>query len=87
MERSLRHGIDTPLYLRNICELYRVLGRLDDALVTAQRDRVVASYTVLASTGALSPQVLGLKIEVYDPVTHYQQVRDAWGGVRTPDGR
>jgi outer membrane protein len=57
------------------------------ALVTAQRDRVVASYTVLAATGALSPQILGLKIEVYDPVVHYQQVRDAWGGVRTPDGR
>jgi outer membrane protein len=57
------------------------------ALVTAQRDRVVASYTVLAATGALSPQILGLKIEVYDPVVHYQQVRDAWGGVRAPDGR
>jgi outer membrane protein len=57
------------------------------ALVTAQRDRVVASYTVLAATGALSPQILGLKIEVYDPVVHYQQVRDAWGGVRTPGGR
>jgi outer membrane protein len=57
------------------------------ALVTAQRDRVVASYTVLAATGALSAQVLALKIEVYDPVTHYQQVRDVWGGVRTPDGR
>ncbi|HEY6705696.1 MAG TPA: TolC family protein, partial [Xanthobacteraceae bacterium] len=57
------------------------------ALVTAQRDRVVASYTVLAATGALSPQILALKIEVYDPVVHYQQIRDAWGGVRTPDGR
>ena len=57
------------------------------ALVTAQRDRVVASYTVLAATGALSPQVLGLKIKVYDPVPHYYQVRDAWGGVRTPEGR
>jgi outer membrane protein len=57
------------------------------ALVTAQRDRVVASYTVLAATGALSPQVLGLGIEVYDPVPHYHQVRDAWGGVRIPDGR
>ena len=56
------------------------------ALVTAQRDRVVASYTVLAATGALSPQILGLRIEVYDPVVHYQQVRDAWGGVRVPDG-
>ena len=57
------------------------------ALVTAQRDRVVASYTVLAATGAPSPLILGLKIEVYDPVVHYQQVRDAWGGVRVPDGR
>ena len=47
----------------------------------------MASYTVLAATGALSPQVLALKIEVYDPVTHYQQVRDVWGGVRTPDRR
>jgi len=57
------------------------------ALVTAQRDRVVASYTVLAATGAFSPQVLGLKIQNYDPVTHYHQVRDSWAGVRTPDGR
>jgi len=57
------------------------------ALVTAQRDRVVASYTVLAAVGSLSPQVLGLNIAVYDPVVHYHQVRDAWGGVRTPDGR
>jgi outer membrane protein len=48
---------------------------------------VVASYTVLAATGALSAQVLGLKVQVYDPMVHYQQVRDAWGGVRTPDGR
>ena len=57
------------------------------ALVTAQRDRVVASYTVLAAVGSLSPQILGLNIQVYDPIVHYQQVRDAWGGVRVPDGR
>jgi len=56
-------------------------------LVTAQRDRVVASYTLLAAVGRLSPQVLGLKIPEWDPMVHYQQVRDAWGGVRTPDGR
>ncbi|HEY2230886.1 MAG TPA: TolC family outer membrane protein [Xanthobacteraceae bacterium] len=56
-------------------------------LVTAQHDRIVASYAVLASVGALSPQVLGLHIESYDPMVHYQQVRDNWIGVRTPDGR
>jgi outer membrane protein len=57
------------------------------ALVTAQRDRVVASYTVLAAVGGLSPQILGLGIAPYDPMVHYQQVRDSWRGVRTPDGR
>jgi outer membrane protein len=56
-------------------------------LVTAQHDRVVSSYALLAATGRLSPQVLGLGIELYDPITHYHQVRDAWTGVRTPDGR
>jgi outer membrane protein len=57
------------------------------ALVTAQRDRVVASFAVLSATGGLSPQVLGLRIQNYDPVTHYHQIRDSWFGVRTPDGR
>ena len=57
------------------------------ALVTAQRDRVVASYALLAAVGRLSPQVLGLGIEVYDPAVHYHQVRDTWFGVRTPDGK
>jgi outer membrane protein len=57
------------------------------ALVTAQHDRVVASYTLLAAVGALSMQRLGLNVLVYDPMVHYQQVRDAWMGVRNPDGR
>jgi outer membrane protein len=57
------------------------------SLVTAQHDRIVASYTVLASVGSLSPQALGLHIETYDPVVHYQQVRGNWIGIRTPDGR
>jgi len=57
------------------------------ALVTAQHDRVVASYTLLAAVGGLSMQRLGLNVTIYDPQVHYQQVRDAWIGVRTPDGR
>ncbi len=57
------------------------------ALVTAQHDRVVASYTLLAAVGALSMRRLGLNVLVYDPMVHYQQVRDAWMGVRNPDGR
>jgi outer membrane protein len=57
------------------------------ALVSAQRDRVVASYTLLAAVGRLSPQILGLRVPVYDSNVHYQQIRDTWAGVRTPDGR
>jgi outer membrane protein len=55
-------------------------------IVTAQHDRVVASYSVLAAIGRLAPAVLGLGTNVYDPSVHYHQVRDAWSGVRTPDG-
>lgn len=57
------------------------------ALVTAQHDRVVASYAVLNSVGRLGPQVLNLATTIYDPSVHYHQVRDSWIGVRTPDGR
>jgi outer membrane protein len=57
------------------------------ALVGAQRDRVVASYTLLAGVGRLTPSVLGLRVPVYEAEVHYEQVRDSWAGVRTPDGR
>ncbi len=57
------------------------------ALVTAQHDRVVASYTLLAAVGELNLPKLGINIPLYDPMVHYEQVRDAWIGVRIPDGR
>jgi len=57
------------------------------ALVTAQHDRVVASYAVLSAVGRLSPSVLHLATPIHDPSVHYHQLRDDWFGVRTPDGR
>ena len=84
VREEARVGQRTTLDVLN-AQLALVNARV--ALVTAQRDRVVASYTVLAAVGSLSPQVLGLNTEVYDPMIHYQQVRDAWVGVRIPDGR
>jgi outer membrane protein len=57
------------------------------SLVTAQRDRVVASYALLAAAGRLSPQALKLDVPIYDPSVHYHQVRDTWFGLRTPDGK
>jgi outer membrane protein len=57
------------------------------ALVTAQRDRVVASYVVMASIGRLSAANLNLVVTEYDPTVHFDQVKDKWIGLRTPDGR
>jgi outer membrane protein len=57
------------------------------ALVTAQRDRVVASYSLLAAAGGLSAQTLSLAVPIYDATVHYHQVRDSWVGVRIPDGK
>jgi outer membrane protein len=56
-------------------------------LVGAQRDRVIAAYTLLAAVGRLDVKTLGLNTPDYAPEVHYQQVRDAWGGLRTPAGQ
>lgn len=42
MELALRHGLDKPLYLRNLCEVYRSLGRLDDAVAAARQAAVLS---------------------------------------------
>lgn len=56
-------------------------------LVIAQRDQVVASYAVMASIGRLSAANLRLDVDRYDPTIHFDQVKDQWIGLRTPDGR
>jgi outer membrane protein len=56
-------------------------------LVIAQHDRVVASYSALAAIGRLSTRELQLSVADYDPATHYEQVKDRWLGLDTPDGR
>jgi hypothetical protein len=62
-----------------------VEGRAEDAVVIIKGLMVHCSR---AGPQNKEPRrVLALKIEVYDPATHYQPVRDVWGGVRTPDGR
>jgi outer membrane protein len=56
-------------------------------LIGAQRDRVIASYTLLAAIGRLDVKTLNLNTPDYLPEVHYHQVRDAWHGLRTPSGR
>jgi outer membrane protein len=55
--------------------------------IGAQRDRVIAAYTLLSATGHLDVKTLGLNTPDYSPETHYHQVRDAWHGLRTPSGQ
>jgi len=57
------------------------------SLVIAQRDRVVASYAVMAAIGRLAAANLNLSVAQYDPTIHFDQVKDKWIGLRTPDGR
>lgn len=55
--------------------------------VSARAQLVVASYSVAAAMGRLDRERLNLKVVAYRPEHHYEQVRDKWFGLRTPDGR
>jgi len=55
--------------------------------IAAQRDRVIASYTLLSAVGRLDARNLNLNTPDYSPDVHYHQVRDAWHGLRTPSGQ
>jgi len=55
--------------------------------IMAQRDRVIASYTLLSAVGRLDVHTLDLNTPDYLPNLHYHQVRDAWHGLRTPSGQ
>ena len=57
------------------------------ALVTAQHDQVVDSYSLLSAVGRLSMKILGIGVAEYDPRTHFDLVKTKQFGVRTPDGR
>jgi outer membrane protein len=84
MLKEIRVGERTTL---DLLIVQQNLVNARTALITAQHDRVVSSYYLLATTGRLSPAELALPTEIYDPSGHYQQVRDAWVGVRTPEGQ
>jgi outer membrane protein len=71
---------------QDVLNAEQVLVNARQNLIVAQHDKVVASYSLLSAVGRLSAQVLGLPVPIYDPMVHYQQVRDTWIGLRTPSG-
>lgn len=75
---------------RTLLDVLNSQAELIDArinLVRAQRERIVASFRVAFTIGALSAENLKLRVERYDPSKHYKAVKDKWIGLRTPDGR
>jgi outer membrane protein len=58
-----------------------------EGLASANRDAVVASYSVVAAMGHLTIDTVGLKVARYEPEEHYKKVKDKWFGLRTVDGR
>jgi len=84
VREEAKAGHRTTLEILN-AQLELLNARL--ALLTAQRDRVVASYAMLAAVGRLSAERLRLPVDPYDPATHFDAVKDRWGGVTTPDGK
>ncbi|BCM84172.1 TolC family outer membrane protein [Methylobacterium indicum] len=57
------------------------------SLIAAQRDRVIGSYQVVQTVGRLTTRFIAVPVAQYSAKQHYDQVKDLWYGVRTPDGR
>lgn len=58
-----------------------------EAISQSERNAIVASFSVLASTGKLTIDRLGLHVANYQPEKHYEATKDRWYGLRTVDGR
>ena len=68
----------------DVLDATRELLNSQIGLVTALRDRVVAEYSVYAAIGRMDAQTLGLPVPYYDPIEHYDIVKNKWFGLRPP---
>jgi TolC family type I secretion outer membrane protein len=50
-------------------------------LVQSRRDHIVAAYQTLAAIGTLTAADQQLAVDLYDPLVHYNEVRDKWWGL------
>jgi outer membrane protein len=73
---------------RTILDILDAEQELLDAkvnLVRSQRDEIVAGFGVRAAIGQLTARDLELAVEVYNPETDYNNVRDRWFGLSISD--
>jgi outer membrane protein len=68
----------------DVLDAQRELLNSQIGLVTALRDRVVAEYSLYAAIGRMDAQTLGLPVPYYDPLEHYDIVKNKWFGLRPP---
>jgi outer membrane protein len=81
MRQEQKVGQRTTL---DILDTQRDLMESEIGLVVALRDRVVAEYALAAAVGRLDAQSLGLSVPNYDPIEHYDTVKNKWAGLRPP---
>lgn len=55
------------------------------SLVQAERDEWVAITQLLSATGQLTPELLALDVDPYNPDAHYNRVHKQWWGTATLD--
>lgn len=76
---------------RNIIDVLNAEQELLNAEIVrenAERDRYVAAYALLETTGDLSALLAGASVERYDPAANARRVRRGWGEFATdPDPR
>lgn len=77
VEREAQVGARTVL---DVLDAEQELLDARVGLVRAQRNERVAAHTLLAAIGRLNARDMSLPVELYDPVTHYDDVRDSWFG-------
>jgi outer membrane protein TolC len=54
-------------------------------LVGAQRNEIVAAYSVLQAVGKLNARAIGLDVEVFEPERNYEAVSGKWFGWQLPE--
>jgi hypothetical protein len=73
MQKAIQFDVDTPLYLSNICEVYRNLGRLDEALETASlHNLAIILYERLEIDESIACAERALRMNNQLPGAHFE---------------
>ena len=77
VQQEYQAGTRTTL---DVLNAQRDLVVAKTTLVNAEKNRVVASYQLMAAIGHLTANDLNLNVAIYDPSENYNRVRNKWFG-------